>query len=95
MAKVKTNTADTRCETDTFVTRRALKGRRIVGILMRICGRVRTRVEACRIARSGCGNILALPCAEDTEKGAELKNPSGKIRAKEVIADTTRSVLND
>ena len=34
-------------------------------MLMRICGRVKIRVEACRIARSGRGNILALSCAEN------------------------------
>ena len=29
------------------------------------------------------------------EKGAELKNARGSMRAKEVIADTTRRVLKD
>jgi len=88
-------TADTRCETDAFVTRRELRGRGIVGIFTRICGRVKTRVEAWRRARNGRGNILALSCAEGAEKGAELKNARGSVRAKQVIADTTMRGLND
>jgi len=67
----------------------------MVGVLTRICGRVKTRVEACRTARSGCGNILALSCAGNAEKGAEVKNARGRMRGREVITDTTRRVLND
>jgi hypothetical protein len=77
---------------------------------MRTCGRVKIRVEACRTARSGRGNLLALSCAKNgsvkdrelfvqegltAENGAALKNASGRMRVKEVIADTTRSVLKD
>ena len=83
----------------------------MVGVLTRICGRVKTRVETCRAARSGRGNILALSCAENllywrrkirnweegltSEKGAELKNAKGRMRAKDVMAETTRRVLKD
>jgi len=67
----------------------------MVGVLMRICGRVKIRVDACRTARRGRGNVLALSCAENAEKGVELKKARGKMRAKEVIADTMRSVLKD
>lgn len=64
-ANAKITTADTRCETYEFVRWREWKGRGIVGVLMRICGRVKTRVEACRAARSGRGNILASSCSEN------------------------------
>ena len=64
-AKMKITAADKRCEIDACVTWRDRKGRGIVGVLTRTWGRVNTTVEACRIARSGLGNVLALSCTED------------------------------
>lgn len=62
-AQAKMTTADTRFEIDVLVTRRGRKGRGMIGVLVRICGRVKTRVEECRTARNACGSSLALFCA--------------------------------
>ena len=69
-----------------------------------------TRYHKIARLSSGRGNVLALSCAKNllywrtniedwvrrltVEKGAELKNAKGRVRATEVIADTTGGVLN-